>query len=221
MNGIGEAGEEVLELLIALEGQGLDGAISIEDERVKSQAASLVEAGYAVFRGDGKLELTPHGREEATLIIRRHRLAERLLVDVLDVGGKLVHDTACRFEHFLRADVEEKICTLLGHPKVCPHGKPIPPGTCCRRATTEVTRVVSPLSDLAAGEGGHIAYLHCTDSQKLNKLMAMGVLPGQPIQLTRRFPSYIFQVGNTQYAVDRGIAEAIYVRLSGGTQSEG
>lgn len=213
MDDIRDEAEELLEALFGVEMR--EGSpLNIKDERIAEQAEDLAGMGFVKILGDGGIVLTDEGRERARVVVRRHRLAERLLVDVLDVRGEVVHETACGFEHIVRPEIEEKICTLLGHPKVCPHGRPIPPGSCCERAERQVGLLVSPLSNLKPGEGGRIAYVHASDVEKLNKLMAMGVLPGEPVKLIRRLPSYVFKVGNTQYAVDRQIAEAIYVRLS-------
>lgn len=210
-NPIGEEAEELLHVLIGMEDRNCAACAPLRD--AGPQADRLVAAGYAVRGPSGKIELTPRGRAEATLIVRRHRLAERLLVDVLDMEGRVAHDQACQFEHILRPEVEERICTLLGHPRGCPHGAPIPPGRCCREADKDPRKVVSVASELEPGQGGAIAYIHADDPRKMNKLLATGILPGQPIRLLRAFPSYVLQVGNTQYAVDREIADAIYVRI--------
>jgi Mn-dependent DtxR family transcriptional regulator len=76
--------------------------------------------------------LTPHGRERASSIIRRHRLAERLFTDSLAMDSESeIEQQACKFEHILSPEATDKICTFLGHPRTCPHGAPIPPGVCC------------------------------------------------------------------------------------------
>jgi putative ABC transport system ATP-binding protein len=87
--------------------------------------------------GDGTLivELTPRGRERASSIIRRHRLAERLFTDSLAMDSESeIEQQACKFEHILSPEATDKICTFLGHPRTCPHGAPIPPGACCGRS---------------------------------------------------------------------------------------
>jgi putative ABC transport system ATP-binding protein len=98
--------------------------------------------------GDGTLivELTPHGRERASSIIRRHRLAERLFTDSLAMDSESeIEQQACKFEHILSPEATDKICTFLGHPRTCPHGAPIPPGECCGRANEfAATRVSHP-----------------------------------------------------------------------------
>ena len=72
---------------------------------------------------------------------------------------------------------------------------------------------MAALADLSPGQVGRIAYIQSRQSEEIQKLMAIGILPGTPIGLIRRYPSYVFEVGNTQYAVDKNIANEIYVRL--------
>ncbi len=172
----------------------------------------LATASYIAVT-DGRLRLTDKGRPIARSVVRRHRLAERLLADILGTGGILMHEKACKFEHLLDHGLDESVCTLLGHPKICPHGKPIPPGRCCQREQAPARRLVSALSQLTPGQGGKVAYVYAPESSQLQKLMAMGILPGAPVNLVQNFPSYVFKVGETQFAVDREIADAIYVRL--------
>ena len=98
----------------------------------------LVDRGFVSLR-KGRLALSDNGVKEAESVVRRHRLAERLMTDVLDIRGPLLEENACRFEHLLLEEVEESVCTLLGHPRECPHGKPIPVGPCCKKAAHELT----------------------------------------------------------------------------------
>jgi DtxR family Mn-dependent transcriptional regulator len=158
--------------------------------------------------------LTPNGRAEASMAIRRHRLAERLMVDVLATEESLMEERACSMEHALFDGVDESICTLLGHPQVCPHGKPIPPGRCCKEMRSTVGRLIAPLVELKNGQSGRIAYIQVSDPHRLQKLMAMGVLPGVPLRVLRNQPSYVFEAGYSQFAVDEEIASVIYIRLN-------
>jgi len=75
--------------------------------------------------------LTPRGESRARDVIRRHRLAERLFRDTFAMVDPDMDSQACKFEHIISPELDEKICTFLGHPKTCPHGNPIPPGPCC------------------------------------------------------------------------------------------
>ena len=89
-------------------------------------SAGSSDHGYVELHGDRSLHLTDKGRSLATTVVRRHRLAERLLVDVIGLEWEKVHREADRWEHAISADVEEKLVELLGDPATCPHGNPIP-----------------------------------------------------------------------------------------------
>ena len=92
----------------------------------------LTSVGYSTAEGSYIVEMTVRGRERAGNIIRRHRLTERLFTDSLHMESKTeIAEQACKFEHILSREATDKICTFLGHPKTCPHGAPIPPGSCC------------------------------------------------------------------------------------------
>lgn len=208
---LSERAEEVLESLwISTQEEKKAG---ISQESLEKQAVDeLLEAGH-ISEDNGFITLTDEGLPEARSVVRRHRLAERLLHDVIDTKENLLHDTACKFEHILDRGLDDNICTLLGHPKVCPHGKPIPPGRCCQVEQTETGKLVYPLSQLKPGQDGKVAYVYAPEAEKLQKLLSMGILPGEPIKLIQKFPSYVFEAGLTQFAVDEQIADAIYVRL--------
>ena len=74
-------------------------------------------------------------------------------------------------------------------------------------------RAVSTLAQLKVKDKGHIAYLEAKNPSKMQKLISIGAIPGVPITLLRRFPSYVFKIGQTQFAIDKELASAIYVRL--------
>lgn len=171
----------------------------------------LLNLGYIVILGD-EIQLAGRGRKEAKSIARRHRLAERLMVDVLDLKKEMMNEAACKFEHLLYKEVEESVCTLLGHPKVCPHGKSIPQGICCTKTNLAISPIVSSLVELDAGQRGRIVYLHSKNDKELQKLMAMGILPGMPLQIIQKFPSYLLQIGQTQVAMDEEMAKDVYIR---------
>jgi putative ABC transport system ATP-binding protein len=78
--------------------------------------------------------LTSRGENRARDIVRRRRLAERLLTDTFSVAESAADSRACKFEHIISPELDQRICAFLGHPKTCPHGNPIPPGTCCPSA---------------------------------------------------------------------------------------
>lgn len=199
--------EEILEDLYLAQVEGEPAGAQALPEVI----ASAARAGYLQTR-DGAAALTEPGRLIARDVVRRHRLAECLLHDVLAVSDEQIDSDACQFEHVIRPGVEERICALLGHPLRCPHGKHIPPGLCCLKARGEGARQVGPLCDGNVGDEGVVAYLRASDRQETQKLMAIGVLPGVAIRLVRRSPCYVFQVAYSQFTVDRDLASKIFVR---------
>jgi DtxR family Mn-dependent transcriptional regulator len=209
---LSERSQEILETLWINIVEEKKDALSLGLAEREEAVTELVKNGCVDIL-KGEVRLKEKGKKEGEKIIRRHRLAERLLVDVLDVKKNLIHEVGCKFEHLLLEEVEENVCTLLGHPKNCPHGKPIPPGKCCEKSAKEVVRVVCLLKDLEVKDRGTIAYLATNDKERLHKLMAMGTLPGLPITMIQKFPSYVFQIGQSQFAIDQEMAEGIYIRL--------
>ena len=92
--------------------------------------ARLKDLGLLEVR-NSEVALTAHGENRARDIVRRRRLAERLLTDTFSVADSEADSHACKFEHIISPELDQRICTFLGHPKTCPHGNPIPAGACC------------------------------------------------------------------------------------------
>ena len=210
---ISDRAEEILETLWAHTEQEQGEPVDLGIAKAEPEIDELWKSGYIKLISN-KAILTEKGKSEGEKIVRRHRLAERLFSDILDIKKKLIHPLSCQFEHLLHEGVEDHICTLLGHPKTCPHGKPIPEGTCCREAKENAGKIVSPLNRLKVNQKGKVVYIHTKDQKKLQKLMAMGVLPGMSIALIQKFPSHVFQIGQSQFAVDKELAECVFVRTT-------
>lgn len=162
---------------------------------------------------DSVIHLTDMGQKKTTPIIRRHRLAERLLNDVLGVSDDVFERGACQFEHFINEDITASICTLLGHPKVCPHGKEIPPGECCSHTKRKLQPVFGPLSRLRNGIKAKVVYIATGSAKSLEWLSSIGVVPGLTFTVHHRKPSLVIQFGETQLSIDDDIAGYIYVRV--------
>lgn len=211
---LSEHAEEILEALwVEVEEQGkksLDLGIGRDDPAIEE----LVRLGY-IRKDAGHIHLLEKGKSHALGCVRRHRLAERLLVDVLDIKKKILDEVSCKFEHLLHEGLEDRVCTLLGHPRACPHGKLIPAGKCClEKKDKKLFKFFAPLSELDVKDKGKIAYLTAKDAAQMQKLISIGAIPGSSITLMQKFPSYVFQIGHAQFAIDKGLAQAIYVRLS-------
>ncbi|MBI2170155.1 MAG: metal-dependent transcriptional regulator [Actinobacteria bacterium] len=128
-----DATEEYLEAILEIEEEGVRPIRARLVERLDISAAAVSETvqrledhGFVRLQVDRSIQLTSKGRELAISIVRRHRLAERLLTDVIGLEWEKVHREADRWEHAISADVEQKLVELLGDPATCPHGNPIP-----------------------------------------------------------------------------------------------
>ena len=168
---------------------------------------SLVSENYVIMDRESKaVVLTEEGKVYAREVVRKHRLAERLLFDVLRMKDGKFETEACAFEHLLAPQVVEGICTLLGHPRKCPHGLPIPKGDCCRRSETSVDTSVVPLTSLAVNESGLVAYINCQDDAQLHRLNGLQLKPGAEIMLHQKYPTYVVECEGGMIAVDELIA---------------
>lgn len=209
--------EECLETLWSLMEEGKDRIEDVRKSIGEAEAShvilSLLENRWIRVDGE-RFSFQPEGELLASQIVRRHRLAERLLHDVLEMGEDQVEEDACRFEHILSPDATESICTFLGHPQSCPHGKPIPPGPCCKKFAKEVTPLVRPLSDLHVGQRGIITFITPKYRSRLHQLSSLGVIPGTVVTLKQRHPTYVIQIEETTIALDKELARSIFVRSS-------
>jgi DtxR family Mn-dependent transcriptional regulator len=120
-------------------------------------------------------------------------------------------DAACEFEHVLAEGITNSICTLLGHPRYCPHNRPIPEGDCCRQAREELKPIVVSCDQLSVGESARIAYLSTREHARLTKLSALGITPGAVLKLLQKWPTYVFQCDETEIAIEGEVARNIYV----------
>jgi len=148
--------------------------------------------------------------------VRRHRLAEALFTMVLEVKDDAsVNRTACVMEHVLDPGLTDSICAFLGHPRQCPHGKPIPLGSCCRALTTRIEPLVQPLDCLPLGRDARIVYIAPREATRLVRLSHLGIVPGAVVQLQQIRPAAVIRVGETTLAVEPEVAGEIYVRRAG------
>jgi DtxR family Mn-dependent transcriptional regulator len=186
-------------------------AVDIDEDDL----AELEERGH-IARSGSKILFSASGKLAAERIVRRHRLAEVLVSSILRLRDAQMEDVACQVEHTLLPEVEEAICTLLGHPEVCPDGKPIPSGACCQKETRTLGNVVSSLAELKPGESGRICYIKPSDHSQLNQLLSFGLNPGTGVTVHRTVPALCLKFGNTELALDSEIAENIFVVKASG-----
>ena len=207
--------EELLELIWTLREEG----VSDLDQLLGT--AQDIEARYILrlmikddlFQVEGnRMVLKELGEEKAREIIRRHRLTERLLSEIFEMSEQEVEEEACKLEHILSPGVTDSVCTFLGHPPTCIHGKPIPRGECCTKFKKEMKPLVIPLEEMGLGEEGRIVFIAPKSHQRLDRLSTLGIVPGSIIRMHQKNPSYVLQIGETSLALDRDIVKDIYVK---------
>jgi DtxR family Mn-dependent transcriptional regulator len=172
--------EEYLEAIYRLGGQDAPVQLSALSETLGLSASSvnemvrrLEEQGlvcYTPYRG---VRLGQEGLCQALAVVRRHRLWERFLTDVLGLGWDAVHEAACKLEHAASEQVTERLADLLDDPDRCPHGKPVPPPG-CESITPEAARA---LTQLQVGQRGTVAYIGREEPELLRYLERLQVQP--------------------------------------------
>lgn len=207
--------DELLEVIWMMREEGVDEPAALwrrsglpEDRHLLEQmvADKLIQvAGHALI-------FAPAGEERAQGIIRRHRLAERLMTDLFELEEEHAEPAACQFEHILSPEVTDSVCTLLGHPPTCPHGKRIPRGECCAKFRRDLKPLVTSLSELEIGREARIVFITPKSHARLDRLSTLGVAPGRIIKLQQKHPAYVVQVGQTVLALDKEITDEIYVK---------
>jgi DtxR family Mn-dependent transcriptional regulator len=183
----------------------------VEEFDLPSSLKEMEQAGLLTLEGK-EVVFTDQGRERARNLIRRHRLAQRLLMDVLDVSEQESEDLACRFEHILSEEVTDKVAAFLGHPQVDPNGKPIPAGEIPPESAEYMAPLIHRLARLEVGKSARVAFLTPSFHKRFDRLAAFGINPGAELNLHQRRPAFVVRVGETELALDPEIADEIYVR---------
>jgi DtxR family Mn-dependent transcriptional regulator len=171
-------------------------------------------------RAKRKISLTAKGGRAARTLVRRHRLSERFLTDVLGLDWESAHREACKLEHVLSPEVEEKLAEMLGNPETCPHGYPIPDESGHIKESGEI----KPLCDFSANEKGCIARVEEEEPQLLQYLASLGLLPDVNIEVKEVAPfggPLLVKIGDTQYALGREVASKIYTKKGHGRRRGG
>ena len=209
--------EEYLEAIYKLSEKGpvrptpIADAIGVSGPTVTATLKRLQTQGLIV-RKHGEVILTESGRVQALDIVRRHRLAERFLVDVLGLKWDEAHEDACLLEHALSPRVMSALEEYLDNPEVCPHGHPIP------TEDGQVAKVEgAALCDFDAGCEVRIVQVSEEDEGMLAYLGSMGMFPGQKVVIREVAPfkgPLLVEVGDSTYAIGRDVADGILVAES-------
>lgn len=157
---------------------------------VSQTVARMERDGLLVVSGDRHLELTPDGRAKATSVMRKHRLAECLLIDVIGLDYEHVHEEACRWEHVMSERVERHLVKLLGHPTHSPYGIPIPGLEELGEHPDDDAFLTGVVSLVTAAEQGaaqvqvrRLGEPLQVDTELLGQLSGSGVRPGSTVQV--------------------------------------
>jgi DtxR family transcriptional regulator, iron-dependent repressor len=207
--------EEYLETIFALEEEGIPVIQARLAERLEKAAPSVsemldrLEADDLIERTSRQITMTDKGAAVARGVVRKHRLAERLLVDIIGLDWEKAHIEAGRWEHVISDDVEERLVVLLGNPTTCPHGNPIP-------GVETIGPTQRRLAE--ARPGDRIRLERITESieheaESLSYLVAHGLTPGATATVGARAPdgTLTLLVGEDTIALGPVMTQRMYV----------
>jgi DtxR family Mn-dependent transcriptional regulator len=216
--------EEYLEAIYRLENKvgsartmELSRELGVVPGSITNTIENLERKGFVIHEPYRGVKLTDSGRQIASTIIRRHRLAERLLTDFLHIDWSEVHDPACKLEHALSQEIIKPLEKALGHPKTCPHGNPIP--TSCGGILEEET--VS-LAELDPNTSGIVTKITEEKAEVLKQLTKLGLIPGERVKIEQKTdPTGLLsvRVGNKVCTISGEVAQIIFVTESQGVEN--
>ncbi len=207
--------EEYLEAIHELEEEGTPVIQARLAERLGHSAPSVSETvrrlrdERLIIQAGRAISLTAAGRTQAESVVRKHRLAERLLTDVIGLPWAKAHTEACRWEHVISDEVEERLVELLGHPSTCPHGNPIP-GAQVRPTVTSVLAESEPGDDVRLERVTELVEL---DFEALTYLDEHDFRPGSCARVTGRAPdgTLTLEVDGRTMALGPALANQLHV----------
>jgi len=211
-------GEEYVEAIYRLGGQTEPVGLADLAEQLSLSAASVNEmvrrleehglVSYTPYRG---VLLRHEGLCQALAVIRRHRLWERFLTDVLGLPWDVVHQEACKLEHAASEEITERLAVLLDHPQRCPHGRPMPPPD---GELVLAPRTV-PLVELEVGQSGVVEYVGREEPELLRYLGQLKVRPNAEITVEQVAPfegPLTIRVNDSPQVIGRKVAETVFVQ---------
>lgn len=155
------------------------------------------------------VKLAGEGRKLALSVFRRHRLAERLLTDLLKIDWVESHEEACKLEHAISNSLANAMEKALNNPHTCPHGNPIPTENGSIRPVKD-----QPLSELDNGESATVSRIPDENTELLRYLSKLGMLPGVKIEVEEKAPfkgPMLVKIGSGSYPLSLDVASGIYV----------
>ncbi len=186
---------------------------------VSQTVARMERDGLLTVEGDRHLELTDEGMRLATRVMRKHRLAERLLTDVIGLDWELVHDEACRWEHVISETVERRLLELLDHPTESPYGNPIPglDELGDSEAPEQFMEGVQPLAAVAGAAEGRVLVRRISEEMQkdeplMSALRRVGALPDKTITVVATGEGVLVGSAGETAEIDLDAADHIFVK---------
>jgi DtxR family Mn-dependent transcriptional regulator len=189
----------------------LAASLKVSPGTMTATVKKLADRGLALHTPYRGVELTETGRRRAMAVVRRHRVVERFLADMLAYSWSEADRLAPTFEHQLPQEVEDRLYAALDRPATCPHGFPIP------ETTAESIPALPPLYDLAPGSRAIIALPGSTDPEVAMFLESLGVRPGVEVEVKERHPfdgPLVVAVDGQDRTIGERVARQILVRLA-------
>ncbi len=184
--------------------------LGLNKSLVTEKILGLQGMGLVETKPSDRVLLTPQGRRIAVGLVRKHRLLERFLIDVLELSWEEVHGEASRLTPALSDRVGDRLAKWLGNPGTCPHGNPIPSADGALRAEAAV-----PLHRLKPGTSGIISRIEKEEPELLKYLATLGLLPQTKVEVEEVAPfggPVLVRVGASRYALGRKVAAKILVK---------
>ena len=186
---------------------------------VSQTVARMERDGLLEISGDRHLELTAFGRAAATRVMRKHRLAECLLVDVIGIPWEEVHEEACRWEHVISDSVERRLLTLLNNPTTSPFGNPIPGLTELDVEAAPSSEPAPSLNDAITNASQRVTVRRIgepvqTDTELMAAFRRAGALPGGTIKVQRTEDGFMLGSGGEYVEVPTELAAHVFVDVA-------
>jgi DtxR family Mn-dependent transcriptional regulator len=189
---------------LPITGANIARAMQVSAPTVHEMLGRLVADGFVTRRADKSLEFTDEGRDRAARIVRRHRLVERFLTDVLGVPWDEVHEEAERLEHAMSPTLEERMLAAIGDAQTCPHGHPFVEG---------IREPGVPLADVAEGASVVVLRFENEAEDLLHYLKDQGMRPGLEGRLASSDDDeVVLASGDGEHTLTRSVAETVAVR---------
>ena len=185
---------------------------------VSQTVARMERDGLLAIDDERLIQLSPEGHAQAVEVMRKHRLVERLLLDVIGLDIALVHDEACRWEHVVSPAVEERLVTLLHDPRTSPYGNPIPEATDSGAAALQAFREGNrPLTEIVSAEPLTVTIQrigeHLQQEPELGAVLALGVTPGAQVTVSATPRGVVVTTGSGQAVLPDNVAEHLFVSV--------